>query len=99
LFSWYLLWLLPLLAIFLQPARLGRLPVLRADAWTGWWLFCGLAALSYTFFIRWRPVAAATWAQFLPLYAFLLIDGSRQLYQALRLSPPWGRLAGRSVRG
>ena len=99
LFSWYLLWLLPLLAIFLQPARLGRLPVLRADAWTGWWLFCGLAALSYTFFIRWRPVAAATWAQFLPLYAFLLADGLRQLYQAFHLSPPWQRLADHLVRG
>jgi alpha-1,6-mannosyltransferase len=111
LFSWYLLWLLPLLAIFLQPASLGRLPALRADAWTGWWLFCGLAALSYTFFIRWRPVAAAVWAQFLPLYALLLVDGVRWLYQASRFSPGctssagcilfalWKRLADRSVRG
>ncbi len=98
LFSWYLLWLLPLLAVFLQPARIGRLPALRADAWTGWWLFCGLAALSYTFFIRWRPVAAAIWAQFLPLYALLLVDGVRWLYQAPRFSPFWQRLADRSVR-
>jgi alpha-1,6-mannosyltransferase len=111
LFSWYLLWLLPLLVIFLQPARFGRLPVLRVDAWTGWWLFCGLAALSYTFFIRWRPLAAAIWAQFLPLYAFLLVDGLRWLYQAFHFSPEspfsagwnwsafWHWLANRSVRG
>jgi alpha-1,6-mannosyltransferase len=99
LFSWYLLWLLPLLAVFLQPARVGRLPGLRLDAWTGWWLLCGLAALSYTFFIRWRPVTAAIWAQFLPLYAFLLVDGARWLYQAFHFSPLWQRLADHLVRG
>ena len=69
LFSWYMLWLLPLCAIFVQP---GRLLGLRANGWTGWWLFCGLVALSYTFFLRWRPVPAAIWAQYLPLYLFLL---------------------------
>jgi hypothetical protein len=63
-----MLWLLPLLALFIRP---GRLLGLRADAWTGWWLFCGLVALSYTFFLGWKPVPAAIWAQYLPLYAFL----------------------------
>ena len=87
LFSWYMLWLLPLLAVFLQPARLGRLPALRADAWTGWWLFCGLAALSYTFFIRWRPVPVAIWGEFLPLYALLLLDGWRWLQRQVALRP------------
>jgi alpha-1,6-mannosyltransferase len=87
LFSWYMLWLLPLLAVFLQPGRLGRLPALRADAWTGWWLFCGLAALSYTFFIRWRPVPAAIWGEFLPLYALLLLDGWRWLQRQVALRP------------
>jgi hypothetical protein len=77
LFSWYMLWLLPLLALFLRP---GQLLGLRADAWTGWWLFCGLVALSYTFFIRWRPVPLASWAQFVPLYAFLGVDLARRLY-------------------
>jgi hypothetical protein len=71
LFSWYMLWLLPLIAIFLRP---GSLLGLRADAWTGWWLFCGLVALSYTFFVHWRPVKGALYAQFLPLYAFLILD-------------------------
>jgi hypothetical protein len=74
LFPWYMLWLLPLLAIFMQP---GQLLGLRADAWTGWWLFCGLIALSYTFFLSWRPVAPAIWAQYLPLYALLAVDAGR----------------------
>ena len=76
LFSWYLLWLLPLVALFVQP---GRLLGLRADAWTSWWLFCGLVALSYTFFIRWEPVPAALWLQFAPLYGLLLWDLGRFL--------------------
>jgi hypothetical protein len=76
LFSWYLLWLLPLLALFIQP---GRLWGLRADAWTGWWLFSGLIALSYTFFITWRPVPAVLWVQFLPLYTLLVLDLARRL--------------------
>jgi len=71
LFSWYMLWLLPLVALFVRP---GRRVGLSADAWTGWWLFCGLAALSYTFFIHWRPVRPAIWAEFLPLYGFLIWD-------------------------
>jgi uncharacterized membrane protein len=71
LFSWYLLWLLPLLALFIQP---GQFLGLHADAWTGWWLFSGLIALSYTFFIIWKPVPAAQWAEFLPLYGLLLLD-------------------------
>ncbi len=76
LFSWYMLWLLPLIAIFLEPSgkRLGILQLPRVDAWTGWWLFCGLVGLSYTFFIKWIPVNAAIQAQFLPLYAFLLFS-------------------------
>ena len=75
LFSWYMLWLLPLVAIFLSPGRpLG----LRLDGWTGWWLFCGLVGLSYSFFIRWRPVPWALWLQYGPLYAPLLIDAVRR---------------------
>jgi hypothetical protein len=76
LFPWYLLWLLPLVALFLSPGRLGNV---RADAWTGWWLFCGSVALAYMFFINWRVVPLAQWAQFLPLYLFLLIDLVRRL--------------------
>ena len=76
LFSWYMLWLLPLLAIFVQPSniKVGWLRLPRLDAWTGWWLFCGLIGFSYTFFIEWTPVSAAIQAQFFPLYGFLLIS-------------------------
>ena len=87
LFPWYMLWLLPLAAIFLRP---GRLLGLRADAQTGWWLFCGLVALSYTFFINWRPVRVALWAQFLPLYAFLILEGASTLRAYVR-SRSWTR--------
>lgn len=69
LFPWYVLWLVPLVALFLRPGRFG----LRFDAWTGWFLFTGLIALAYTFFIEWRVVEWAIWAQFLPLYFFLLV--------------------------
>jgi hypothetical protein len=83
LFPWYLLWLLPLAALFLSPGQAGGV---RADAWTGWWLFCGSVALAYIFFIDWRVVPLAQWAQFLPLYLFLLIDLTRRL-KRLNLSP------------
>jgi alpha-1,6-mannosyltransferase len=76
LFSWYLLWLLPLLALFVQPGhRFG----LGSGAWTGWWLFSGLIGLSYTFFIDWKPVPLAQWAQFWPLYLFLLLALARRM--------------------
>jgi hypothetical protein len=78
LFSWYLLWLLPLAAIFVRP---GRLLGLRADGWTGWWLFCGLVGLSYTFFIHWEPVPTVLWVQFAPLYALLLWDAGRFMWR------------------
>ncbi len=76
LFSWYMLWLLPLLALFIEPdKRTG----LRINGWSGWWLFSGLIMLSYTFFIYWRPLPLALYAQFLPLYLLLLIDVGRSL--------------------
>lgn len=76
LFSWYLLWILPLLAVFLW-----RQGTSYWNAWTGWWLFCGMIALSYAFFISWRPIPGAIWGQYLPLYLFLLIDLAQKAYQ------------------
>jgi len=75
LFAWYMLWLLPLIAIFLQPStiRFKMLTLPKLDAWTGWWLFCGLVGFSYTFFIKWRPVLPATQAEFIPLYLILVV--------------------------
>jgi alpha-1,6-mannosyltransferase len=85
LFAWYMLWLLPLIAVFLQPSivKWKTLTLPKLDAWTGWWLFCGLIALSYTFFIHWKPIQAALYVQFLPLYALFAIDGVRFLLTGL----------------
>ena len=91
LFSWYMLWLLPLVAIFLEP---GRLLGLRADAWTGWWLFCGLIGLSYTIFINGRPMPWAIWAQYLPLYAFLAAGLLRSGVLSAKGVPAMRRLSG-----
>ena len=109
LFSWYLLWLLPLLAIFMgtQTLRFSarsrifaglQLTLPRLDAWTGWWLFTGLVALSYTYFIRWSTLPLARGAQFWPLYAFLALDLLRwlrppnSLHQWFRTQPLNGGL-------
>jgi alpha-1,6-mannosyltransferase len=76
LFAWYMLWLLPLIAIFLQPSnikwKMFTLP--KTDAWAGWWLFCGLVGLSYTFFIKWKPVPSAIQVEFMPLYLILVVN-------------------------
>ncbi|MDQ3006557.1 MAG: DUF2029 domain-containing protein, partial [Chloroflexota bacterium] len=91
LFAWYMLWLLPLTAIFLQPSsikwKMFTLP--KMDAWLGWWLFCGLVALSYTFFIKWKPVNLAIQAEFLPLYVILFVNLMISLWKKfeLRLKP------------
>jgi hypothetical protein len=65
---------LPLVTLFLQP---GKALGLRLDAWMGWWWFCGLVGLSYTFFFTWRPRPWALAVQFWPLYALLLADLAR----------------------
>lgn len=76
LFAWYMLWLLPLTAVFLQPSNIKwkTLTLPKLDASVGWWLFCGLVALSYTFFIKWKPVNFAIQVEFLPLYLILFIN-------------------------
>ncbi|HSB00494.1 MAG TPA: glycosyltransferase 87 family protein, partial [Anaerolineales bacterium] len=76
LFAWYMLWLLPLIAIFLQPSNIKwkSLTLPKLDAWTGWWLFCGLVSLSYSFFIKWKPVSSAIQIEFIPLYLILFVN-------------------------
>jgi hypothetical protein len=69
LFPWYVLWLLPLLALFLEPGEsLGFKPT----AMFAWLVFSGTVALSYLFFIRWRVIPAAQAAEYVPLYLLLL---------------------------
>lgn len=76
LFAWYMLWLLPLTAIFLRPSNIKwkMLTLPRMDAWMGWWLFCGLVGLSYTFFIKWKPANSAIQVEFIPLYLILVVN-------------------------
>jgi alpha-1,6-mannosyltransferase len=83
LFSWYMLWLLPLVAVFwgISDRRAGKWTLPTPDAWTGWWLFCGLVGLSYSFFIRWQSVTFAILAEFIPLYIFLIIGPLRFLWK------------------
>jgi hypothetical protein len=82
LFPWYALWLVPLVALYLRAGKFG----LRFDAWTGWFLFTGLIALAYTFFIQWRVVEWALWAQFVPLYFFLIAPMVWNWWRARRAS-------------
>ncbi len=84
LFPWYMLWLLPLLALFLRSGKLG----FAFDAWTGWFLFSGLVALAYTFFITWHPVDWAVWLEFFPLYLFLILPIARTSLNRFRTHSP-----------
>lgn len=70
LFSWYVLSMLPLIAMGLQR---GRWLGFRADAVFGWWLFSGLVGLSYTIFITGYAQQWAITLQFLPLYGLLIV--------------------------
>ncbi|MBI3761240.1 MAG: hypothetical protein HY260_05185 [Chloroflexi bacterium] len=69
LFSWYLLWLIPLIALFLEPGKLLGMKLAPASAWL---IFTGTSALSYMFFVRWRVVPWAQAAEYWPLYLILL---------------------------
>lgn len=81
LFSWYVLWLLPLIALTLT------LRPVQLNAGLAWWVFTGTVALSYTFFVDWREVSWAIHAQFWPLYLLLVIATARQLRPYLRRVP------------
>jgi len=88
LFPWYMLWLLPLLAVFIQPGRMrwrGQTFQFgfRLDAWTGWWLFCGLIALSYTFFLNWKSIKDVIRLEYWVLYLLLGIDLLRRVIRPL----------------
>jgi hypothetical protein len=87
LFPWYLLWLVPLLAMFLPasfPAARTTFIGFPINSWTGWWIFCCLIQLSYPFFIpQSMPTLRllATLLLFLPLYLLLVYDFSQWLWK------------------
>jgi alpha-1,6-mannosyltransferase len=85
LFPWYLLWLLPLIVLFVEP---GNLLGLRLAPISAWLVFSGAIVLSYTFFIHWRVVAGAQAAEFLPLYGLLALPPVIRLIETARTRTP-----------
>jgi hypothetical protein len=71
LFPWYLLWLAPLSALFVQP---GKLLGFRLAPLTAWLIFSGTIALAYVFFVQWRVVPWAQAAEYWPLFGLLLLS-------------------------
>lgn len=72
LFSWYALWLLPLIALDL---KLDRWRGLLENSMLGWWLFTGLLGLSYLLFVKSEMPVWATLLEFMPLYILLIVGG------------------------
>lgn len=72
LFAWYLLWLLPLIVLFVQP---GKFIGLKFSAMSAWLIFSGLIGLSYIFFVQWKPYPWVQTLEFVPLYLMLLGAG------------------------
>lgn len=75
LFSWYVLWMLPFVAIDLRWGHFAAL---------GWWLFSGLVILSYTLFITGHAQEWAAWIQFIPLYGLLALSTPSLVLPMLR---------------
>jgi hypothetical protein len=84
LFSWYVLWMLPLVTLEL---RSGRWLGFQLNAALAWWLFSGLVALSYTLFLTGWAQQWAIDAQFIPLYALLAFVVVNRLIKILRPMP------------
>ena len=70
LFSWYLLWLLPLIVILIER---GNFLGFKFAPMTAWLIFSGTIMLSYLFFIEWRVNFWAQAAEYLPVYVILLL--------------------------
>jgi len=71
LFAWYMLWLLPLLVVFLEPGRWFGLRLAPASAWL---VFTVTVAFSYLFFIRWQVSLPGQVAEYAPLYGLLALS-------------------------
>ncbi len=71
LFPWYLLWLLPLIVVFVEPGKRWGFKLTPALAWL---MFSGTTMLAYMFFIVWRVVGWAQVAEFAPLYGLLMLS-------------------------
>jgi len=80
LFPWYLLWLLPLLVLFVEP---GKLFGLRLAPMSAWLIFTGTVMLAYIFFIHWRVVPWAQFAEYAPLYVMLALSLAGRAWPAV----------------
>ena len=78
LFSWYALWLLPLIALDLRFSFRAAL---------AWWVFTGTIALSYTFFISGKEQSWAIWLEFTPVYALLILAAGFNFYRHFKGVP------------
>jgi alpha-1,6-mannosyltransferase len=85
LFPWYLLWLLPLITLFLEP---GKFMGIRITPIAAWFIFSGTIALAYTFFIDWRIIPWAQWAEYLPLYLLIILAYSMKIFPVIRQNFP-----------
>jgi hypothetical protein len=90
LFPWYLLWLLPLAALFLEPGKVWGIKLAPMSAW---FVFSGSAALAYLFFIKWRVIDWAQAAEYAPLYLLLALPALPWVRASL------GRLAAHARNG
>jgi alpha-1,6-mannosyltransferase len=73
-FPWYVIFMLPLVAIELRSWRISYA--------LAWWVFSGLIALSYTFFIAGKQVEWTIWVQYYPFYLLLVLTFVIQKYEA-----------------
>jgi len=96
LFPWYLLWLLPLIVVFLEPGKLWGFELAPISAWL---IFSGTTALAYMFFIKWRVVGWAQVAEYAPLYALLLLPALPRARAEIARLTLWARSGRRSTRG
>jgi alpha-1,6-mannosyltransferase len=92
LFAWYMLWLLPLAAIFLETGekQIGALQLPKGDSWTGWWLFCGLVGLIYFSYNPGLPIPlliVGVLVEFIPLYFFLVRAARNFQWKSLFMPP------------
>jgi hypothetical protein len=71
LFSWYALWLLIPLSLLLKLRPDRRF--FQLDFAFAWWIFTGLLAWSYVFFVTGEYQPWSGWVQFYPFYGLLII--------------------------
>jgi alpha-1,6-mannosyltransferase len=96
LFPWYLLWLLPLIVVFLEPGKVGGFKLAPISAWL---IFSGTTALAYLFFIKWRVVGWGQVAEYAPLYVLLLLPALPRARAEIARLTSWARSGRRSTRG